>query len=251
MKNNIPAIELFLYRHGTGFQAYRHDFLYRQADQKFALAVTKWNNNILATSLFMYWHCTQPMKHTGKTCCTGMPIPSRMCATWCSRSGSCHGMAGTGMVARESASVPWQGSVLLSTGHLIVLASMICQIHMGCRYNLQYYCICLYNTRIPQPTNVHGHVITGTVLFKSASSTRNIYCAGEVLKHKQMYWKPLQCLHHQYQHVIPVTNLFGYCVLAPVVFGRVIPATILKNEGIRWGQMFCCSQAKSLAFLAT
>ena len=73
---------------------------------------------------------------------------------------------------------------------------MICQIHMGCRYNLQYYCICLYNTRIPQPTNVHGHVITGTVLFKSASSTRNIYCAGEVLKHKQMYWKPLKCLHH-------------------------------------------------------
>ena len=115
MKNNIPAIELFLYRHGTGFQAYRHDFLYRQADQKFALAVTKWNNNILATSLFMYWHCTQPMKHTGKTCCTGMPIPSRMCATWCSRSGSCHGMAGTGMVARESASVPWQGSVAQGT----------------------------------------------------------------------------------------------------------------------------------------
>ena len=103
---------------------------------------------------------------------------------------------------------------LSSTGHLIVLASMICQIHTGCRYNLQYYCICLYNTRIPQPTNVHGHVITGTVLFESASSTRNIYCAGEVLKHKQMYWKPLQCLHHQYQHVIPVTNLFGYCVLA-------------------------------------
>ena len=25
-----------------------------------------------------------------------------------------------------------------------------------------------------------------------------------------MYWKPLECLHHQYQHVIPVTNLFGY-----------------------------------------
>ena len=34
MKNNIPATKVFWYRHGTGFQAYRHEILYRQADQQ-------------------------------------------------------------------------------------------------------------------------------------------------------------------------------------------------------------------------
>ena len=89
MINNIPAIELFLYPHGTGFQAYRHDFLSRPADQKFALACTKWNNNILATSLFMYWHCTQPIWN----------IPARHFVPAClSRVCAPHDVVGPGLV---------------------------------------------------------------------------------------------------------------------------------------------------------
>ena len=58
MKNNIPATKVFWYRYGTGFQAYRHEILYRQADQQIFICRYKMKNNIPAIELFLYRHGT-------------------------------------------------------------------------------------------------------------------------------------------------------------------------------------------------
>ena len=73
MKNNIPATQVFWYRHGTGFQAYRHEILYRQPDQKNWFAGTKWS--IIYRQLNYFCTGTEPdFKHTGMTFCTGKLI---------------------------------------------------------------------------------------------------------------------------------------------------------------------------------
>ena len=73
MKNNIPATTVFWYRHGTGFQAYRHEILYRQADQKNWFAGTKWK--IIYRQPKCFGTGTEPdFKHTGMKFCTGKLI---------------------------------------------------------------------------------------------------------------------------------------------------------------------------------
>ena len=73
MKNNIPATNVFLYRHGTGFQTYRHEILYRQAIQKNLFAGTKWK--IIYRQPKCFGTGTEPdFKHTGMKFCTGKLI---------------------------------------------------------------------------------------------------------------------------------------------------------------------------------
>ena len=69
-KNNIPATSVFLYRHGTGFQTYRQDILYRQAIPKKLFAGTKWK--IIYRQPKCFGTGTEPdFKYTGMKFCTG------------------------------------------------------------------------------------------------------------------------------------------------------------------------------------